>query len=399
MRTEWHAERMRDPLSVDTPTRRAVGIDAAVAVAFGLIAVSIHLSQSANAGIAAGMIAAALACRRVAPTLMTLLAVASAVFQVVTGDIAVVASVAYAVVFYTLGGNPDRRVRIGALALAVAGSVVAGWELPRVLGGGTETGAGEDLIAALLSTGMTALVVVGGWAAGFIRYQRRSVEAARVAETIAGLERRRVLDLYDEQARRTRLARDMHDVVAHSLAVVVAQAEGARYTIDASPDAARDALGVIADTARGALTDVRTLLEQLRAGDPAPLATRIEREQLLTRMRAAGMTIDDHVTGDPDGIDPAVGRALFRILTEALTNALKYGDLDRPVQVRQDISDGVRMTVRNAIGTAPLAPGGAGHGITGMIERAALVDGTLTSAATDSGWSVELVIPARQEGA
>ncbi len=95
--------------------------------------------------------------------------------------------------------------------------------------------ASADIVAArLFGFAGAAVVVIGGWAFGFIRYQRRMVQQASIAETIAELERKRLLDLYDEQSERTRLARDMHDVVAHSLAVVVAQAEGARMVLDAT---------------------------------------------------------------------------------------------------------------------------------------------------------------------
>lgn len=389
---------MHDPLAADGVSRRGLAVDVTAATLFAVVAVAVHSTQSEAAVVASILVAGALAVRRLSPTTMIVLAVASAAVQVVCNDIAVLASLAYAVVFSTLGGSPDRRVRFGALAAALIGAGIAAWEMPLAFDGQRPEGIGPRVATFLFAYAAAGLVVIGGWTVGFIRFQRRAVEHARVTETIAQLERRRLLDLYDEQARRARLARDMHDVVAHSLAIVVAQSEGARYTIDADPAAARDALGVIADTARDALTDVRTLLEQLRSDDVE--VTREDRHRLLDRMRAAGMTLHTNESGDPHDADDAgaVERVAYRVLTEALTNALKYGDLSAPVEVDHDWTDGYRLRVVNTISDAPLAPGGAGHGIIGMAERAAQAGGTLTSTGDGDHWIVELAIPARQEG-
>ncbi|OPX10448.1 histidine kinase [Gordonia sp. i37] len=381
---------MRDPLSTGGLTRRGLIIDVAIAVVFALVAIPIHLGQSTSAAVTAGVVSIALALRRLAPSVMIVLALASAAVQVSTDQIAVVASLAYFPLFATVGGHPDRRVRFGSLAVAIAGCVVAGWEFPHAY----VDAAGNAVAIRLFGFAGAAIVVIGGWAFGFIRYQRRMVQQASVAETIAELERKRLLDLYDEQSERTRLARDMHDVVAHSLAVVVAQAEGARMLLDADPDATRKALHVIADTARGALGDVRGLLEQLRNEDVSS-ASRSDRDILFDRMRAAGMTIDTQETGNDESVDANITRVAGRVLGEALTNALKYGDLAVPVVVRIEWTRGCSMTVRNALSDNPLAPGGAGQGIAGMAERAAQIGGTLRSARdNDDGWLVSLQIPA-----
>ncbi|OZC32815.1 sensor histidine kinase [Gordonia polyisoprenivorans] len=379
---------MRDPLSTGGLTRRGLIIDVAIAVVFALVAIPIHLGQSTSAAVTAAVVSIALALRRPAPSVMIVLALASATVQVATDQIAVVASLAYFPLFATVGGHPDRRVRFGSLSVAIAGCVIAGWEFPHVY-------ASADIVAArLFGFAGAAVVVIGGWAFGFIRYQRRMVQQASIAETIAELERKRLLDLYDEQSERTRLARDMHDVVAHSLAVVVAQAEGARMVLDADPEATRKALHVIADTARGALGDVRGLLEQLRNEDVSS-ASRSDRDTLFDRMRAAGMTIDTRETGNDESVDANITRVAGRVLGEALTNALKYGDLAVPVVVRIEWTRGCSMTVWNALSDNPLAPGGAGHGIAGMAERAAQIGGTLRSDRDNrDGWLVSLQIPA-----
>ena len=385
---------MRDPLYAGGLTRRGLMLDAAVAVLFGAIAIWLHFDQSTPAGIAAVLVTVALAVRRLAPTLMIVLALASAAIQVATDQIAVLASLAYFPIFATLGGHPDRRVRRGSLVVAVIGSLVAGWEFPHAYT--VEPSLLNRAFTTFVGFCLAAVVVIGGWTFGFIRYQRRTVAQAKVAETIAQLERRRLLDLYDEQRERTRLARDMHDVVAHSLTIVVAQAEGARYSIDTAPDVARNALTVIADTARESLGEVRGLLAQLN-NDDAVAASRADRETLYERMRTAGMTIETREIGDEETSEPAVGRMAQRVLTEALTNALKYGDLATPVTVEIDWTGGCHLTVRNRLTDTPLSPGGAGRGIIGMAERAALVGGTARSTATEDTWLVELRVPATSD--
>lgn len=381
---------MRDPLYAGGLTRRGILIDVSVALVFGAFAIWVHFDQSTSAGISAVLVSLALAVRRLAPSLMIALALASAIVQVVADEIAVFTSLAYFPIFATLGGHPDRRVRRGSLALGVVGSLVAAWEFPYAYN--VEPSLLSHAFTVFIGFCAAAVVVIGGWMFGFIRYQRRTVAQAQVAESIAEVERRRLLDLYDEQRERTRLARDMHDVVAHSLTIVVAQAEGARYSIDTAPDAAREALTVIAETARESLGEVRGLLTQLN-NDDAAAASRADRDTLYERMRTAGMTIETREVGDEQTSDPAVAPMAQRVLTEALTNALKYGDLATPVTVDVDWTDGCQLTVRNALTDTPLAPGGAGRGIIGMAERAALIGGTVRSAADGETWVVELTVP------
>ena len=102
-----------------------------------------------------------------------------------------------------------------------------------------------------------AVVLLGGWVAGYVRWQRRDALRARVDARLQAAEERRLRDLVALERERVRIAADMHDVIAHSWAVVAAQADGARYTLRADPDRTEDALEVIGETARTAMTDVR----------------------------------------------------------------------------------------------------------------------------------------------
>ena len=380
---------MHDPLALRDVRRTTVAFDLVLAAIFGLLVAPAEWANSSTiAGIATALIACAIAIRHLLPSLMMVLALGTAILQVAATDVAVGGSIGYAPLFAVAGGHPDRRVRRGSLWAAVVGSVVAGIVLPYSFPDGNYWWAGHVLGAA-----GSLVVCAGGWVWGFTRWQRRSVEQAKVTETITELERRRLVDLYDEQAERSRLARDMHDVVAHSLAVVIAQAEGARFALKTSPESTDEALGVIADTARSALGDVRGVLEQLRSDDTPAQADAQDREQLYARMRAAGMDIRSDETGDPETVDPGAARVAHRVLTETLTNALKHGDRNRPVLVTHDWHDGVRLTVRNSIADDPLSAGGASHGIVGMTERASAAGGTLTSTADGHDWQTVLVIP------
>ncbi|MGB3302338.1 MAG: histidine kinase [Gordonia sp. (in: high G+C Gram-positive bacteria)] len=386
-----------DPLAFPNLSRRSAIGDAVVG--FVVLGVLLLMASGLNGTqqFVSVLVGLALMCRRSAPTLMMLFALFSAAIQVVTYDIAVGPSLLYAVLYYTAGNHPNQWVRRGSLIVAVIGSGFAAWAYQRSPVYGPTDNA-STLAGNVLTFFAIAVLLVGSWTVGFVRYQRQRVEEARIAAQISELERRRLLDLYDEQAERSSLARDMHDVVAHSLAVVVAQAEGARFSLDANPDAVKESLGVIADTARQALADVRGVLEELRSTETTAAYTRTDRDQLYARMRAAGMILQTDSVGDEDAASPLNVRVAFAILTESLTNALKYGDLGSPVTVRQDWSEGCRLTVHNALSATPLAPGGAGHGVRGMAERAELAGGTLTSAAADHGWTVDLSIPARPEG-
>lgn len=186
-------------------------------------------------------------------------------------------------------------------------------------------------------------------------------------------------DVVIEQER-NRIARDMHDVVAHSLAVVIAQSDGARYARATDPAAVDGALTAISSTAREALSEVRLLLGQLRhnqASGPQPALADLDR--LLDQLRASGLSITHTQTGRPLMLGVGQQLAVFRIVQEALTNVLRHGDISRDVSVRfiWKIQD-LEVTIISATAASP--PTGelrTGHGIAGMTERAALAGGWL----------------------
>lgn len=206
---------------------------------------------------------------------------------------------------------------------------------------------------------------------------------------------------------RSRIAREMHDIVAHSLSVVIAQADGGRYAGAQNPDLALASLDQIAETGRSALTDMRRLLGVLRddspAGDPAqlrdPQPSIINITDLVENMRAAGLPVSYVSVGTSTRLPSGVGLVAYRICQEALTNSLKHGGPGvkatlvvtwRPSSLTISASDDGR-------GASSLSDG-MGNGVIGMRERVQLFGGTLTAGPRPGGgYRVEAVLPILQE--
>jgi len=355
-------------------------------------------------------LAGALAVRRLSPGLSLALAWLAAVLQMSFGlgpqpfDIAI-----FAVVYVTAAYGTRRVMQLGLLS-AVAGAAVAAGFLMLVVW--AESGSPADMWRNGFTWFLTvAALLLLSWTVGAL------VRSSRTARENRAAQQRAELDAASEQER-GRIARDMHDVVAHSLAVVVAQADGARYAADADPQAAKDALATISQTARSALTDVRLLLAQLRHRQgEGPQPTLADLEGLFAQVRGAGVElavdIDPVAPGEPPA---AVQLAVYRILQEALTNALRHG-AGGGVDVRMAWREaGLDLAVTNLVSDASLAAGArggapdgraavagrvpdepaaptSGHGIVGMTERAQLVGGGLTAAADGRMFVVRAHLP------
>jgi signal transduction histidine kinase len=221
----------------------------------------------------------------------------------------------------------------------------------------------------------------------------------------------------DQQARlataqeRARVSREMHDILGHTLAVIVGLADGAAALADTRAQSGADTLRIIADSGRGALGELRRLLavvgddrdtqddrDTKDARDPrndAPLAPQpglADLDALLERVRAAGPTATLHTEGDLSGLTQGLQLAVYRIVQEALTNTLKHAALDTTVTVSVTAdSDQIRVTVQDT--GPPRAPkagrgSGGGQGLVGMRERAALYQGEVTAGPNShGGWT------------
>ncbi len=202
-------------------------------------------------------------------------------------------------------------------------------------------------------------------------------------------------------AERARIARELHDVIAHNVSVMVVQAEGASYALDTSPDTTRRALATIAETGRTALAEMRRLLGVLRSeaisADRAPQPGVDQLEDLLEQVRAAGLAVDFSVEGVPVPLPQGMALAAYRIIQESLTNTRKHGGPRVSAQVSLHYGeDELRMQVRDDGRGAAALTDGQGNGLIGMRERVAMYGGSLYAGPRlEGGYHVEAVLPYR----
>jgi len=329
------------------------------------------------------------------------------------------------IVLYATAAYGDRVVRAAGLISAGVGALVAALYL--TVTAAVAQGYYNLLSSAIASVALqfaflfvVSVTVLGlSWVLGLLVRTWRNARIARRARDAAELDRDRAVEDVVVEQERTRIARDMHDVVAHSLAVVIAQADGARYARHTDPDAVDEALATIASTARSALGDVRVLLAELRQSHPAdparepgahdgPQPSLADLDQTVEHIRSAGLAVTLERSGAVESLGSAQQLAAFRIVQEALTNALRHGDTSRPASVvlaeeqadpGADRGPGLVITVRNTMRDTtpePTATGALpriGHGLPGMRERASLAGGSLTAGPDDGEFVVTAFLP------
>jgi signal transduction histidine kinase len=286
---------------------------------------------------------------------------------------------------YTLAANRPRRV---SAPFGVAAAAIAALTIP--FGDATDA---ADVAVAYFS-GVTAWVV-----GDTTRGQR---ERAR------WLDERRA-DAAHQAARdeRVRIARDLHDVVAHHVSVIAVQAEAAQEVLASQPERASAAMGHVADTARSALTELRRVLGVLRS-DPVltPQPDLSALDDLVASVREAGLPVTlrwdgDDGDGDCQGIDAVVGLTAYRIVQEALTNVLKHAGPCRAEVVLGLAPDGTALDVTvTDDGCGSASPNGGGQGLVGMRERVAVLGGSFAAGPGEAGgFVVQARLPAVPEGA
>jgi signal transduction histidine kinase len=247
--------------------------------------------------------------------------------------------------------------------------------------------------------------LIGGvWLVGRVVWSRQRL-VDRLTAQAEELERGRAAEARAAAAEeRARIARDVHDVVAHSVSVMVVQAEAGEALLD-DPERAGAALRAIQQTGRATLGDLRELLGVLSddesAGSLVPSPRLQEVDRLADRLRQAGLDVSLHVEGPAAELPPGVGLAAYRVLQEALTNALRHAG-QTSVRARVDVGDQavVVEVVDNgpaAVNGRPLAASGAGHGLIGMRERVTRYGGRVESGPSGPGFRVWASIPVRPE--
>ncbi|MGH8932304.1 MAG: sensor histidine kinase [Egibacteraceae bacterium] len=277
-------------------------------------------------------------------------------------------------------------VLVGALTVATVtwGLAVAGGPRAR-----------DDPLGPVLL--MVAPIVAGYLVGARRRAQREVVEGERRLEEVET--RRAVLE------ERTRIARELHDVVAHHMSMIAVQAETAPFRIPDLPETSKECLAEISSTARGALIEMRRLLGVLRSEDagaergPQPGLEQVD--ELVGNARRAGVTVDSAITGRRRPLPPGTDLSAYRIVQEALSNAIRHAPgASIRVETRYE-PEGLRILITNEPppGPPPQMPSRlVSHGLVGMRERVAMLGGALAAGPTpDGGYAVEASLPLEAE--
>jgi signal transduction histidine kinase len=309
-------------------------------------------------------------------------------------DVAVIAAL------YTVAAYRPRSISVPALIVCLVGSLVAilSWAPSNVVDstwafcGVAAVFAGPALLAWLLGDSMQ-------WRRGYYR---------GLEERAARLERER--DAQSQiavAAERARIARELHDVVAHHVSVMVVQADGAAFALKAAPDQAQTALTAISRTGRQALTEMRRLLGVLRSADddnaelePQPGVEQLAK--LLEQARATGLPVSFAVEGVPRQLPTGAALATYRIVQESLTNARKHGGPTVTAAVTLRFCEeqlAIKVTDDGRRTGAAIRGDGQGHGLIGMRERVEIYGGSVSAGPWPGGWRVVATLPLPAESA
>jgi signal transduction histidine kinase len=324
-------------------------------------------------------------------------AAAGAALQVLFTPGPTPADVAILILLYTVAAYRPRRESLSALVVCLAGAVVA-----TAVWAPSALGTLDRLFFAFVMFGGSVLIT---WVLGDSMRYRRAYYLS-LEDRAARLEAER-----DAQAKvavaaeRARIARELHDVVAHNVSVMVVQADGAGYVLRSDPDRAAAAMEAVSRTGRQALTEMRRLLGVLRTGDGAaelaPVPGLAQLRELLDQARTAGLSVSFTLQGTPGKLPEGAELAAYRVVQESLTNTRKHGGLAAAAAVTLRYEpDGLLLEVADDGLGASADTDGAGHGLTGMRERIAMYGGTVQAGPRPGGgWQVTARLPCPQRAA
>jgi signal transduction histidine kinase len=362
-------------------------LDLALAVALACLALADvalrHFDRPLLAVVAAAPMTLPLAVRRTQPLVALVIVIAGLVLRILAGpsgaDPVFVPIVLLSAV-YSTGAYGSGRERVAGYAIALCVGATA---------------LQQDSDAQWSNTGDVAyyaMLFSFPWLAGAAMRRFRERTAATIVRA-AEAERARASAVEEE---RIRIARELHDVVAHAISVIVLQARGGRRIMDADREQARQALDAIESAGEQALTEMGRLLGMLRSdGERVVLAPRPSMrhlEDLVSSVRAAGLPVDLSVAGEVIELPPGVDLSAYRIVQEALTNALKHaGPARAHVSIRY-AQGALQLEITDDGRRLPDASGG--HGLTGMRERVAVFGGRLESGRRpEGGYALRAMLP------
>jgi signal transduction histidine kinase len=377
---------------IRTHVRITDALIAFVVFTFGLLADEIG-HHSIVRGVFTLLLAVPLVWRRRAP-ISVFLVIAAVAFVQWLSNIQLASDISLLVALYTVADERPHRAAVGTALVLEAGAVLV-----------TLRWSPSD--SALRTFALLSGVVVASLISGIYSRARRA-HVAGLLERATRLELER-----DQQARlaaaaeRARIAREMHDVIAHSLAVVIALADGASAKLRRDPEQAREALESVSDIGRQALDDTRRLLSVLRteegsAVDRSPQPGIDEITDLVDQVASTGITATLVVEGEEISLATGPALAAYRIVQEAITNALKHAEGAtaiavalswRPRQLEISVTD-------NGHCGSTRSPSESGFGLEGMRERAALYGGSaIAGPRATGGWAVQAALPTTERAA
>ncbi|GAB3666402.1 sensor histidine kinase [Actinocorallia lasiicapitis] len=321
----------------------------------------------------------------------------SAGFVIGRNDVLMFADVAVLFAMYTVVAEKSFGWGAAAAAVCVLGALMAtygqfgntayaswsGWEAER-----------SSLVAIAMFVGVV-------WSLGIYSSTRRAYLQS-LEERAERLERERDNQVQIAMAaERARIARELHDVVAHNVSVMVVQADGGAFMVESDPPRARQALETISETGRTALKEMRLLLGVLRDGDAkgpyAPQPGIDQLGELIDQTRSAGLPVEFTSEGAPDGLPTGLQLTVYRIVQEALTNVLKHGGPAATARIFVGYRDDrIEVRVADDGRGAAAASDGMGHGLAGMRERVAMYGGQVSAGPVPGdGFEVAAVLPVR----
>ncbi|WP_448612827.1 sensor histidine kinase [Modestobacter sp. URMC 112] len=330
--------------------------------------------------------AAALVVRRERPLRVWAIGLAAGVAGVLQSDGSIALAAATCVALYTIGSRLPLRTAV--LASLLSGAC---YTLAAVVAEGDWLD--DRGVPGVQTVAWSAAAAAIGVA---VRSSRAALGAAEARALQAELTReeeaeRRVSD------ERLRIARELHDVLAHHISVVNVQAGVARHLLDADPQQARAALDLVREASRTVLSEMSTVVGLLRTSDegaptePTPGMARVG--ELVDSIRRAGLDVTWSVSGELDGLAAIEDLTAYRVVQEALTNALRYGT-GAATMVLDSRPEGVGIEVRNPVGRDDGHRSGGGHGLIGMRERVDAVGGRLVTGPGPGGsYRVSAFIP------
>jgi signal transduction histidine kinase len=280
------------------------------------------------------------------------------------------------------------RVSLVALAAVLVPSAL-------LASAAAQEAAPESRVTAAIGSALFYVVIdVSAWAVG--RWARRHQLGVQI------LQQQHTLEVAEEReqaenavsAERLRIARELHDIVAHSVTIMVLHAAGAKRVVDTDPARAKESLSTIEESGQQAMGELRRLLELLRenegesARSGSPLPGLVQLEQVIQSVRCSGVDVSLEVTGEPGRLDTSIDLAAFRLVQEALTNITKHRGAGAQAMVSIDwAADKMTVAVEDdGRGVTELTPSmSTGNGLAGLRERIAIAGGDFAAGPTDSG--------------